>query len=51
MCKLREILMVVPMKIAAFWEVTPCRFVGLYRRSEGTCCIHLNSGHVVISIL
>jgi hypothetical protein len=39
-----EVVTVVTMKIAVFWDVTPCNSIDGYQCSVGTCCLHLQ-GH------
>ena len=36
-----EVLSAVLLKIQAFWDVTPCRPVKMYRRFEVSYCLHL----------
>jgi hypothetical protein len=37
---------VVAMKSTIFWDITPCSLVGVYRRSVGTYCLHLEDRRV-----
>jgi hypothetical protein len=32
-----QFLAAVYMKMAVFWDVAPCRLVGVYRRFRGSC--------------
>jgi hypothetical protein len=36
-----EMFIVVTVKVAVFWDVTPCKLVEVYWHISGTCCLHL----------
>jgi hypothetical protein len=36
-----QVVMSAIIKIAVFWDMTPCSLVGRYEHFGGTCCLHL----------